>query len=77
MVKTRKQYDHILVNQYPLVYFLMSEENGELLEMLLKNPDLKDHIVNQVDQKIQVNAMNFAVLNGLESMVKLLQIHGR
>lgn len=56
---------------------MLSEQDSTFLNLLLSsNDELKTHILEKTDDRLGMNAMNFAILNDLPEMITLLETHG-
>jgi len=72
---TYKSYEYIKIDNYPLLFFLISEKNTEVIEALM-NVKYKEKILHQRDEKLGISPSTFALVHGEYDILELLKKHG-
>lgn len=75
-LRSFKQYEFVKINEYGLLFFMVSEENTGAMNKLLATVNYKEKILNDTENPSKISASTFAILNGLPDMALFLKSIG-
>lgn len=71
-LKSFKQYEYVKINDYGLLFFMISEENKTAIEKLLTKVNYKEKILNDTSNPSKMSPSTFAILNNLPDVTLFL-----
>ncbi|EAR83156.1 ankyrin domain protein (macronuclear) [Tetrahymena thermophila SB210] len=75
-LKTFKQYEYIKINEYGLLFLMISEQNKVAIEKLLSKINYKEKVLNDTSNPSKLSPTTFAILNNITDMSLFLQQFG-
>lgn len=75
-LNTFKAYKYININEYPFIFFVISEQNKDCINTFLSKIKYKDSVLNDFQNSSNLTPSSFALLNGLYDIADVLKANG-